>query len=45
MFMFMKPGADFSRGCALPMIVRTFLLTHPPYNSRIASRERQSRQT
>ena len=29
-----KSGADFSRGCALPMIARTFLLTHPPHNSR-----------
>src|SRR5215207_10745372 len=26
--------ADFSRGCALPMIARTFLLTHPPTDSR-----------
>ena len=26
-----KPGAVFSRGCALPMIARTFLLTHPLY--------------
>ncbi len=27
--MSMKPGADFSRGCALPVIVRSFLVTHP----------------
>jgi hypothetical protein len=29
-----KPAADFSRRCAPPMSVRTFLLTHPPHNSR-----------
>jgi hypothetical protein len=35
-----EPGADFSRVCAHLMIVRTFLLTHPPpLNSRISSPE------
>jgi hypothetical protein len=24
-----NPAADFSKGCAHPMIVHTFLLTHP----------------
>ena len=27
-------SADFSAWCALPMIARAFLLTHPPHNSR-----------
>jgi hypothetical protein len=32
-----KLGADFSRGCAYPVIAHTFLMTHPPppHNSRI----------
>jgi hypothetical protein len=25
-----KPEADFSQGCALPVIARRFLATHPP---------------
>jgi hypothetical protein len=29
MLVCLKSGADFSRGCAPPMIARTFLLTHP----------------
>src|SRR5215217_9715961 len=28
--LFWRPGADFSRRCAYPMIALTFLLTHPP---------------
>jgi len=29
MLIIVKAGADFPRGCALPMIAHTFLLTRP----------------
>src|SRR5215217_8707624 len=40
----MKPSADFSRGCAPPMITTTFLLTRPPHNSRSDASGCQSKQ-
>ena len=30
MLVFLKPGADFSRGCTLPVIAHTYVKTHPP---------------
>jgi hypothetical protein len=34
MLVTVKLGADFSNGCALPVIALTFLLTHPPRTLR-----------
>src|SRR5215208_5499487 len=34
MLIYVKPYANFARGCAPPMRAPTFLLTHPPHNSR-----------
>ena len=31
MLVSLKLGADFSRGCALPVIAQPFLATHPPH--------------
>jgi hypothetical protein len=44
MLVILKSGADFSRGCALPMIANTIRLTHPPHNSRSDARECQPQQ-
>ena len=44
MLMSVKAGSDFSRGCADETIGHSILKTHAPTDSRIESRQRQSRQ-